>query len=90
MKDLTVLKYLLKAIDNNYIQSIDIRTTKDTKMDIIVFVSQPERIIPVAQMIEANMYVKSELLAKNTIYGKNALIINTFNDIEYNIHIKSK
>lgn len=86
----TIVKYLLEALNNKYIDNILIDKVSDNLLKIQVVVNTTARIKPVLMMIEANMYTRKDLLAYSTKQFENKLIIKTFNKIEYNIEVISR
>lgn len=90
MENKTIVKYLLEALNNKYIDNILIDKASDNLLKIQVVVNTTARIKPVLMMIEANMYTRKDLLAYSTKQFENKLIINTFNNIEYNIEVISR
>lgn len=90
MENKTIVKYLLEALNNKYIDNILIDKVSDNLLKIQVVVNTTARIKPVLMMIEANMYTRKDLLAYSTKQFENKLVINTFNNIEYNIEVISR
>lgn len=90
IKDMTVIKYLISATQNNYIEKLEFDNITNSRNEITVIVSNEARIRPTLMMIEANMYTKKELLARNVEYLDDRLLIETFNNVVYDIRVKSK
>lgn len=89
LKDITIVQYLMNALENNYLESMIFNNVTKSDINITALVSNSARIRPTLMMIEANMYTKKELLAINVECLDSALIINTFNGIKYTINVKS-
>ena len=85
-----VVNYLLSAVENNYIDSININKVSTNNIHIEAKVSNEQKIQPVLWMIEANMYTKRELSAKNVNCNDNSIVIQLFDDTTYEICIKTK
>lgn len=90
MKNMTVIKYIMQTVELGYIDSINFNSINQSSISLTVLVSHIEKIKPVMMMIEANMYVRKDILAKSVIYGNDTLTIETFNNITYVIFVKVK
>lgn len=90
MTDVTVIHYILSSIENNYIDKIEFTEVSESLIEVTAIVSNEMKIKPVMMMIEANMYTRNNLLAKKITYELDKIIIDTFNNIKYVIHIIAK
>lgn len=89
MKDLTVLQYIMTTVENEYVDRIEFEDVNENDIRINVIVSNEFKKQPVIQMIEANLYTKSNLLAKYITHDIDRLTIGTFNNITYYINLIS-
>lgn len=90
LKSVPVIKYLLGATENNYIEKLEFKKVQTDNIEVDAIVSGEDRVMPVVMMIEANMYVKKDLLAINVENKNSTLKIETFNKITYVINVKAK
>lgn len=89
MKEFPIVKYLLSTVDNGYTEKLKFNNIDENSLNITIFVNNECKIRPVLMMIEANMYTRKELRACKVAYGNDMLTIDTFNNITYNIGIKT-
>ena len=91
MRDITIIKYLLEAVDNNYIEKFVVKQFNNYEICIVINVLDSDNVATVYNMIEANIYTRKDLLGKAIYYSVDGyMIITTINEITYKIRVKSK
>lgn len=85
-----IIQYMLSAVENNYLEGLLFNKIEPSKFLLTATVSSEQRIKPVLWMIEANMYAKRDLLAKNVQSFDNSLEIHSFEGITYIINVIAK
>lgn len=90
MKNITIIKYLLTAVDNKYIEKFTIKQLNGYDISIVIDISDKEHINTVYDMIEANIYVNKNLLGYSVDRLDGIMVVKTTNDIIYRIRVKSK
>lgn len=90
MTDVTIIHYILSSIENKYIDKIEFTEVSESLIEVTAIVSNEMKIKPVMMMIEANMYTRNNLLAKKITCELDKIIIDTFNNIKYVIHVVTK
>ena len=91
MRDITVIKYLLEAVDNSYIEKFVVKQFSNYEICIVINVLDSDNVSTVYNMIEANIYTRKELLGKEIYYSvEGHMVIKTINAITYKIRVKSK
>ena len=90
MDNMNIIKYLLEALNNRYLDELEVISNSGDLIKVLVIVNNEMLIRPVLMMIEANMYTRKELLAYRTVQEDNRLKINTFNNVDYIIEVASK
>lgn len=82
-----IIKYLLNAVDNNYIEKIDINNISEYKISIKCLVSNSGKLRPILDMIEANLYTNKKLLSESITRYDNIITVRTFQNIVYDITV---
>ena len=90
MKNITLIKYLLATVDNGYIDKFVVKQINNYNIAIVIDIKNKNNITTVYNMIEANIHINRELLGKEVFRLKDGMIIKTYNDIIYNIRVRSK
>lgn len=86
----TVALYIAEALNNGYIDNVEISSVDKSLIKIKAFVNDIQKVRPVIMMIEANMYTKRDMLVRSIECFENKLVINTFQNITYIIVVCTK
>lgn len=87
LEDVTLVKYLLQAIEQDYIKSIKFQSIRHNKFNIKVYVGNEQFIGPTYNMIEANAYVKPELLITKVTRGDGFMELEASNGLSYKLTV---
>ena len=74
---LNYLYYIKDAMINRYISNMVVKSHSENCLDIIVEVSHKDKINPIINMIEANIYTKKELRANEVCRVHNSINVTT-------------